>query len=383
MHDHICRLLRDTAIAAKAVQITRYIGPDVLEIPTLQPTDSSREGLRWKISAHRGGPAPFILHFAPCIDKRKHPEALQFSMIDTMAHLDDKKVIEDEDAARIEATVGPVSSPASDQIRRDKYGIPLEPQPSDHKDDPLNWPWLWRFYITILMSLLAFIAQLGSSLINPAFVLMSKDLGVTVVQASYATTVFILFGGVLSMFVVPFANVYGRRICYIIFIPIAAAGAFASAGAPTYGGVIAGRVFNGIGASVPLGLGAATICDLFTQGERGLYMGIYTVSVTNGPHIAPIAGGYIAAHLGWRWCFWIPGIIQAALWVILLFTMPETLFSRKDLNRVVDRSYFQKLVYAGRHIERKVKWTDFIESLRMARYIAVLLPTIWYVTHQT
>ena len=43
------------------------------------------------------------------------------------------------------------------------------------------------------------------------------------------------------MFIVPFANVYGRRICYIIFIIIGAAGAFASAGAPTYGGVIAGR----------------------------------------------------------------------------------------------------------------------------------------------
>lgn len=64
--------------------------------------------------------------------------------------------------------------------------------------------------------------------------------------------------------------------------------------------MITGRVFNGIGGSVPLGIGAAVICDLFTQGERGLFMGIYTVSVSNGPHVAPIAGGYIAERLGWR-----------------------------------------------------------------------------------
>jgi MFS family permease len=159
----------------------------------------------------------------------------------------------------------------------------------------------------VLVSGLGFVAQLGSALINPAFVRMAKDLHVTVEQASYCTTVFILFGGVLSMFIVPFANVYGRRIVYIIFILVAVAGAFASAGAPTYGGVIAGRVFNGIGASVPLGIGAATICDLFTQGERGLYMGIYTLSVTNGPHLAPIIGGYVAERIGWRWNFWIPG----------------------------------------------------------------------------
>lgn len=59
--------------------------------------------------------------------------------------------------------------------------------------------------------------------------------------------------------------------------------------------------YSGIGASVPLGLGAATICDLFTQGERGLWMGVYTLSITNGPHIAPIAGGFIAQRLGWRY----------------------------------------------------------------------------------
>ena len=157
-------------------------------------------------------------------------------------------------------------------LKLDRYGLPLVPQPSDHEDDPLNWPLIHRIYIALLISLLGFVVQLGSALINPAFEEMSEDLNVTVEQASYCTTVFILFGGVLSMFVVPFANVYGRRIVFIIFILIAAAGQFGSAGASTYGGVITGRVFNGIGASVPLGLGAAVICDLFTQGERGLYM---------------------------------------------------------------------------------------------------------------
>jgi MFS family permease len=71
-----------------------------------------------------------------------------------------------------------------------------------------------------------------------------------------------------------------------------------SAAALTYRGVITGRVLNGIGASVLLGISAATICDLFTQGERGFYMGIYTLVITNGLHIAPIVGGYILQTLG-------------------------------------------------------------------------------------
>ena len=157
-------------------------------------------------------------------------------------------------------------------LKLDSHGLPLVPQPSDDPDDPLNWPYWHKVYIVGLIAVLGLVSQMGSALINPAFVQMAKDLNVTVEQASYCTTVFILFGGVAPIFIVPFANVYGRRPCYVIFIIIAAAGQFASAGAPSYGGVIAGRVFNGIGASIPLGIGAATICDLFTQGERGLFV---------------------------------------------------------------------------------------------------------------
>ncbi|KAK0318312.1 hypothetical protein LTR82_010700 [Friedmanniomyces endolithicus] len=285
-------------------------------------------------------------------------------------------ITSEKEIARLEAST-------KSGLRLDKQGLPLIPQPSDHPDDPLNFSRPFKVYIAVLVSGLAFMAQLGSALINPAFRQMAKDLHVTVEQASYSTTVFILFGGVLSMFIVPFANVYGRRICYIIFIIIAVAGAFVSAAAPTYGGVITGRVFNGIGGSVPLGIGAATICDLFSQGERGLYMGFYTLAVTNGPHIAPIAGGYIAEKLGWRWCFWIPGIIQAAMWVVLLFTLPETLYSRKDHSALERKSYTQKLLFHGKVLERKVHPRDFLGSLRMARYAAVLLPSIWYMTANT
>lgn len=265
----------------------------------------------------------------------------------------------------------------------DAHGLPLQPQPSDHPDDPLNWPKAQKAYIAFLVSALAFMAQAGSAFINPAFVIMSKDLKVTVEQASYCTTVYILFGGVLSMLIVPFANVYGRRPMYFIFTLVAAAGQFGSAGSPHYGGVIAGRVFNGIGASVPLGIGAASICDMFSQGERGLWLGIYTLSVTNGPHIAPLAGGFVAQRLGWRWCFWIPGIIQTGLWVILTFTLPETLFSRADHSTLEKRTYVEKLLFHGKVLNRKVHARDFAGSLRMTQYLAVLLPTVWYMTTNT
>lgn len=72
--------------------------------------------------------------------------------------------------------------------------------------------------------------------------------------------------------------------------------------------------------------------------------------------------------------------MQAGLWVLLVVTLPETLFSRKDHSRLERRTYSQKLLFHGKVLNRKVHPRDFVGSLRMAQYAAVLLPTLWYMT---
>ena len=88
-------------------------------------------------------------------------------------------------------------------------------------------------YIALVVASLGFISQrtsskdiftnialltisVGSAIVNPAFVLMAKDLDVTVEQASYNTTTAILLSGIFPMFVVPFSNTYGRRVLYLV-----------------------------------------------------------------------------------------------------------------------------------------------------------------------
>jgi MFS family permease len=163
-----------------------------------------------------------------------------------------------------------------------------------HGDDPVNWSLWKKYYIVILMSSFTLVAQLGSAMIFPSFVEVAEDLHVTVEEASYCVTIFMLVLGIFPLMVVPFSQIYRRRPLYIIFTPLSVAGFVISAISPLWGGLIAGRVISAIGCSIPLGIGAVTICDLFAQGDRGLPMGIYAWATTNSSHIAPIAGGYIA-----------------------------------------------------------------------------------------
>lgn len=112
-------------------------------------------------------------------------------------------------------------------------------------------------------------------------------------------------------------------------------------------------------------------------------MGIYTLSVTNGPHISPIVGGYIAKNLGWRWCLWIPAILQGGLWVLVIFTLPETLYSRKNASTLVRRTYMEKLFFFGKVLDRPIRLHDFGTPFRMIRYWAVTLPCIYFMTANT
>ena len=229
---------------------------------------------------------------------------------------------------------------------------------------PRNWPTLQKAYIVFLVSSMAFIGQLAS-MVNPDFVVVAKDLNVTVQQASYITTVYILFTGVTPMFLAPLANIYGRRILYIVFTLIAILANIGSALGTTYGGVMVGRVFNGIGASVPLGFGAATICDLFEQSVRGKYMGFYALCLTNAPHVAPILGGYVAMDASWRWSFYVPAIAQSIAWVLTLFTLPETLYSERDGNRLEGKTYWQRFFYVGKVVDRNLRPVHFLYPFRM------------------
>ncbi|KAF2099946.1 MFS general substrate transporter [Rhizodiscina lignyota] len=268
-------------------------------------------------------------------------------------------------------------------LKLDQHGLPLVPQPSSHADDPLNWPNWYKYYVLFLLCLLAFVVQFGAGFVPAAFGPIAKSFGVTHQQASYLTTCYTLLGGVTPLLITPYVNLWGRRPAYILFTLIAIAANIGSGYAKTYATEIVSRVFVGVGASVALAIGGATICDMFFQGERGRYMGFYALALTNGPHFGPIAGGFVALNLGWRWIFFINAIMLSAVLVLFIVSFPETLFSREEFSNLESRGYWSRMAFRGRVLNRKLTWRDFIGNFRMLKYVAIVVPCAYYMTANT
>jgi MFS family permease len=122
---------------------------------------------------------------------------------------------------------------------------------------------------------------------------------------------------------------------------------------------------------------------MFFQGERGKFIGLYALALTNGPHFGPIAGGYIALNLGWRWIFYINAILLGSIFLVFLVSFPETLYSRTEFSKLEDQSYWHRLAFRGKVLDRKLKANDFLNNFRMLKYASVVIPCVYYMTSNT
>lgn len=113
-------------------------------------------------------------------------------------------------------------------------------------------------------------------------------------------------------------------------------------------------------------------------------MGIYIVFVTNGAHVAAIIGGFVALdpRLGWRWCYWVPAMIQAGTWLLNIFCLPETLYHRNPVtgtSHMPARSRSSLLLFRNAVPNRRsLTLGDFTHVFLMLAYPSVLLPALYY-----
>ena len=78
------------------------------------------------------------------------------------------------------------------------------------------------------------------------------------------------------------------------------------------------------GSSGTVALANAVVADIVTAAERGTSMGYAQMGALVGPAVGPIIGGLLNQFLGWRSIFWFLTIFSAAVFLIILISLPET-----------------------------------------------------------
>lgn len=132
-------------------------------------------------------------------------------------------------------------------IKRDKEGIILIPQPSDSPNDPLNWPKWRKAALMLTITYGAGIVGAYGPVINAGFVQIAETLDTTPGKLSKMTGNTVLAIGLVLIISGPASVIWGRRPVYTVGNILLTAAAIWSATAQDMGNLRASRIIGGMG----------------------------------------------------------------------------------------------------------------------------------------
>ncbi|WVT73082.1 multidrug effflux MFS transporter [Sinorhizobium chiapasense] len=120
------------------------------------------------------------------------------------------------------------------------------------------------------------------------------------------------------------SDVIGRRRATLIFMAIYLIGSLMAAFAPSVAVLLAGRLVQGIGASVGMTVARAIVRDQFTGTEAARIMNMIGMMLALGPAVSPTLGGLALGLFGWQSIFLLMVGFAAMACLTVQFFMAET-----------------------------------------------------------
>ncbi|WP_200950910.1 multidrug effflux MFS transporter [Rhizobium sp. Root1220] len=203
----------------------------------------------------------------------------------------------------------------------------------------------------MLGALLVTIGPISMSIYTPAMPELVAAFQTT--DSAIKMTLSLYFGGfsIAQLLAGPLSDAFGRRPATLPFVGIYMIGSLLAAFAPGIEWLLAGRLIQGIGASVGITVARAIVRDQFTGSEASRIMNLIGIMIAIGPAIAPTAGGLALAAFGWQSVFFLLVGFGLLICLAVLVFMRET--SVPDRRRALPGpllSAYAELVREGRFV---------------------------------
>jgi MFS family permease len=126
------------------------------------------------------------------------------------------------------------------------------------------------------------------------------------------------------MFLAPFSELNGRRPVFLATGLLFVICQLGCALTDSYGGMLAARLFAGIGGSTFSTMVGGILADIWTPAERNTPMVIFTGATLFGTGLGPLVSGFIAQRLLWMWVFYVQLIVSGLIVSLVAITFRET-----------------------------------------------------------
>ncbi len=178
---------------------------------------------------------------------------------------------------------------------------------------------------TLLLAVLTAVGPLSTDMYLPSLPAIGVGLDVSNSMVQLTLSVFIAGFAIGQVFYGPLSDRFGRKPVMSIGLVIYVCGSLACFIASSIEYLILARFFQALGASAAIVLSRAIVRDLFGGAEAARLLSMLGALMGVVPLIAPVFGGFLQIHYGWRANFATTSIIAAILLIVVVMVLPETL----------------------------------------------------------
>jgi DHA1 family bicyclomycin/chloramphenicol resistance-like MFS transporter len=180
-----------------------------------------------------------------------------------------------------------------------------------------------RVMIALLIAM-ATLNPISINMIVPALTAMADGLGADFATIQLTLSCYLFATAISQLIHGPLSDRFGRRPVVLWGVLIYAAASLVCLFATSVWIVILGRILQGVGAAAGFALCRAIVRDLYQRERAASMLGYITMGFSTAPMIAPLIGGLLSDHLGWRLIFLFMAVVGLAMLAAMWLALPET-----------------------------------------------------------
>jgi predicted MFS family arabinose efflux permease len=182
--------------------------------------------------------------------------------------------------------------------------------------------------VVFTLWLLVFAASSQIMIISPILPLVGATLDIPEVLLGTLVSAYSAMVGLFAVISGPFSDRHGRRRILLVGSGVMALGLLAHAGVQGYASFILVRTFTGMAGGVLSGAAVSYIGDYFPYERRGWATGWVMSGTAFGQIIGIPLGVVLAGAFGFRVPFLLFAVFMAAVFLLILFRLPQPEVSR-------------------------------------------------------
>ncbi len=150
-----------------------------------------------------------------------------------------------------------------------------------------------------------FMIMLDNTIVNVALPSIQRDLHIGISELEWIVNGYALTFAVLMLTGGKLADLFGRRLIFIVGLLVFTASSLACGLAPDAHILIGARVAQGVGSALMNPATLSIITATFPPRQRGMAIGIWAGTSAMALAIGPLVGGVITEQIDWSWIFFI------------------------------------------------------------------------------